>query len=288
MRPCRRRPRPQVSSWHLRLRSSPLVTVLFGPAEGPPKCGRCMHGEMHGGAERGVGPLPGNLLCAGAHKAINDDALVPQANKSSMVPMTRNARPATKRHRGVRQERPDDMGAGHEEIAENAAKAVGQRPALRLRQRRERGGEQQHGGGPSEQPQPAAFRRVAEHEMPSPGGQRQEEDDRGEPQGLDGKVGDHGAPGSEHVAGRGPRRIVEARVVHRPGGKACPGGAGRRHDAQPIGAEHEPAQARLDRAWQQPAAALSVSAWWPSPNPKWRRCASTPRAWCRRHARERP
>ena len=82
--------------------------------------------------------------------------------------------------------------------------------------------------GQSEQARAAPFRHGAQGEVPAPCGERQKQDDRGEPQGLHGEIGEDRAPRPKHVAGRGLGRVVEARVVDRPGGEARPCRAGNR------------------------------------------------------------
>ena len=206
-------------------------------------------------------PIRRERCLRGAHSAISGEALVPQANRSSMVPMTRKARPATKDTAASGSSGPMTWAPAMTKSPRMPPSPFGSGQLRGWGSAGERGGEQEDRGGPGEEAGAGArFGTRAEDEMPAPGGERQEQDDGGKPQGLDGEVGDHRAPGAEQVAGRGPGRIVEARVVHRPGGEARPGGASRRHDAKAIGAEHEPAQAGLDRSRQQLSPLLLLSA----------------------------
>ncbi len=145
--------------------------------------------------------------------------------------------PGDERDRRLRQERPDDVRAGHDEIAEDAAKPVRQRPALRLGQGGESGREQQGRGGPGDQAPFSAVGRGAGHEMPTPGGKRQKQKDRRKSQRLDAEIRDDRAPIAQHVAGYSPGRIVQAGIVDGPGGEAQPNGASPGNQKKAVGAE---------------------------------------------------
>ena len=206
---------------------------------------KCMAAPSQAFAHSPAAPL------RGAHSAISRDVLVPQANSSSMVPITKKARPATNDTAASGRNGPMTWAPAMKKSPKMPPRPFGSGQLFGWGRAAKRGGEQDDRSGPGEEPHPPALRHGAEHEVPAPGGERQEQDDRGKPERLDGEVGDHGAPAAEHIARRGAGGVVEARVVHRPGGEARPGGAGDRDDHQTVAAEHEPAQAGLDRSRQQ-------------------------------------
>src|SRR5262249_39939018 len=174
-------------------------------------------------------------LVRGAHKEISEEVEVPQAKNKSEVPAMRNRSPATK----------DAAAAGSTPM--NSAPVMNRSPRMpprplgsgQLFGRGRGSGQQEHGEWPDEEAGAAPFRHRAQGEVPAPCGQWQKQDDGGEAQGLHGEIGQDRAPRPKHVARGRLRRIVEARVVDRPGGEARPCRAGDGHDAEAVAAKHE-------------------------------------------------
>ena len=115
------------------LDSRPASSSAAPAAEDAPELGAGMHDEMHGRADPGIGPFAGS---AAARRPQRDQ---PRGAGAAGEQQHHGAEheegeAGDERDGGVGQERPDHMGAGHEEIAENAAEPVRQRPALRLGQ----------------------------------------------------------------------------------------------------------------------------------------------------------
>ena len=113
--------------------------------------------------------------------------------------------------------------------------------------------------------------------MPAPCGERQKQHDRREPR-TAWRGRRDGAPRAEHVAGCRLRRVVEARVVDRPGGEACPCQAGRGDDAEAIAPKQKLPQtgSTAPGKSRRRSFVLRLLA---MPTPKWRRCAPRPRPW---------
>ena len=153
----------------------------------------------------------------GAQSAMSEEVLVPQAKSRSEVPAMRKRSPATK----------DAAAAGSTPM--NSAPVMNRSPRMPPRPL---GSGQLFGWGradsaaassitdkrPQQQAGAPPLGHGAQRQVPAPCGERQKQDDRREPQGLHGEIGEDGAPRAEHVAGCRLRRVVEARVVDRPGG----------------------------------------------------------------------
>ena len=171
-------------------------------------------------------------------KAISEEVVVPQAKNRSEVPAMRNRSPATK----------DAAAAGSTPM--NSAPVMNRSPRMPPRPlgsgqlfgwgRAERAAASKSTASrPDEEARAAPFRHRPQGEVPAPCGKRQKQDDRGEAQGLHGEIGEDRAPRPKHIARRGLGRIVEARVVDRPGGEARPCRASNGDDAEAVAAKHE-------------------------------------------------
>ena len=112
---------------------------------------------------------------------------------------------------------------------------------------------------------PAASGHGAAYEMPAPGRERQEQHDRRQvPRDWMVRSATTAPQAPSKLRGAARVGVVEARVVHRPGGEACPGGAGDGDENQAVAAKHEPPQAGRDRARQEPPPLLLLFFLWPS------------------------
>jgi hypothetical protein len=131
-----------------------------------------MHGEMHGRAEPGIGPFAGG---GGPGSPQRDQTRRARAAGEEQKPETddEECQAGDEGHGGLGEERADDVGAGHDEVTENAAKTIRQRPALRLGQGGEGRAQQKRGGWPGEKAHPTAVGDRTRGEMPAPSGERQ-------------------------------------------------------------------------------------------------------------------
>ena len=130
-----------------------VVRFLLGvsAAEGVAEFRAGMHGDVHSRAERGIGPLAGR---SAPRRPQRDEPRGRGAGGEQEHRRAEHEKDDTgdEGDRSLRQERSNHVRAGHEKVAENAAEPVGKGPALRLRQGGERGGKQNDGRGPGQEP----------------------------------------------------------------------------------------------------------------------------------------
>jgi hypothetical protein len=105
----------------------------------------------------------------------------------------------------------------HEPIADDAAEAARQRPAIALGHAGGKACAEYRAGHPERQPHPFAIERPVGGDPPAPDRDRQHQHRRGETEQLHQQVGADGARRAEEITNRSGGRVTERRVLHRPG-----------------------------------------------------------------------
>ena len=102
-------------------------------------------------------------------------------------------------------------------IADDAAKAGRQRPAIRHRQGRSQARHGQRAPQPQGQPHPCPSEMAAGHQPPAPEYQRRQHGDAGQASQLHHQIGGDGAGRAKQVADGSARGMIEAGILDRPG-----------------------------------------------------------------------
>ena len=111
----------------------------------------------------------------------------------------------------------DKSGKTHECIAEHSAEAGRQRPTYARRQGSDEAGAEHHAKDPACETIPQARCHTMGHDLPAPDCRRQDDGERSETKGLHQKIGDNRAWPTEPVLHGRVGRVIEARVLYRPG-----------------------------------------------------------------------